>query len=66
MAELLRARNTHRGDSIEEKKEEYDKGTALGEEGRGRGDHSHEDGHDKNQAHIEQHPGQPREKKAEK
>lgn len=63
MAEVLRARNTHWGDPIEEKEEEDDEGTALGEEGRGRGDHRHQDGHDKNQADVEQHPGQPRERK---
>lgn len=66
MAELHRARNTYWGDSIQEEKEEYDKGTALGEEGRGRGDDRHENGHDENQAHVEQHPGQPREKQGEK
>lgn len=58
-------RNTHRGDSVEEEKQEYDKGTALGEQGRGCGDHGHQDGHDKDQAHVEQHPRQPGEKRGE-
>ena len=57
-----RPRNTYWGDSIQEKKQKYHKGTALGKEGRGRRNHRHEDGHDKNQAHVEQHPGEPRSK----
>lgn len=53
MAEFNESRNTYRRDSIQEKKQKYYKGTALGEEGGGRRNHRHKDGHDKNQAHVE-------------
>lgn len=62
-AKLSRTRSTYGGDAIQEEKEEYHEGTALGKERGGRGDHSHQDGHDEDQAGVQQHPGKPMGKK---
>ena len=50
---------THGGDAVEEDEQEDDEEVAVGEERRVGGDERHQDGHDEDQARIQQTPGQP-------